>query len=82
MIANNEDDVFSVYSVSWEVHDGARWKKTSMVATPDKAKAEEAAVRVRTNPRARTRNVAITEKRVREVRTSLLPYWVPAGGAE
>lgn len=81
MTTSDQSDVFSVYKVSWEVHDGARWQKVAMVPTPDKADADEWAERMRINPRARTRNVTITEQRVREVRTAVLPYWVPAGDA-
>lgn len=82
MSDTDQPDVFSVYTVSWEVHDGARWKKTSLAATPNKARAEQWAEKMRTNPRARTRKVAITEQRVREVRTSFLPYWVAAGDSK
>lgn len=81
MTDTDPSDVITIYTVSWEVHDGARWKNQSLVATPDKDQADEMAERVRTNPRARTRKVTITEQRVREVRTSFLPYWVPAGEA-
>lgn len=82
MSAADSYDVYSVYTVSWEVHDGARWKKVALAASRDKAHAEEWAEKTRTNPRARTRNVVVTEQRVREVRTAVLPYWVAAGEGE
>ena len=78
MSATDRSDVITIYTVSWEVHDGARWKKVSLAAMTDKGHAEEVAEKVRTNPRARTRKVAIAEQRVREVKTSFLPYWVDA----
>jgi hypothetical protein len=72
-------DVFSVYTVSWEVFNGAKWEKSALAATPDKVAADEWAEKMRNHPRARTRKVQITEQRVREVRTAILPYWVAAG---
>ena len=76
MTAADESNVFSVYTVSWEVFNGAKWEKVSLAATPNKVNAEEWAEKMRTNPRARTRKVEISEQLVREVRTSFLPYWV------
>ena len=81
MTTTNQSDAFSVYTVSWEVHNGARWEPTAIAPTKDKAEAEAFAEKIRTNPRARTRKVEVTEKRVREVTSAFLPYWVPAGDA-
>lgn len=74
-----DPDVFPVYTVTWEVHNGARWEKVAITPTKDRAAAEDWAERMRTHPRARTRKVAITEEWVREIRTSFLPYWVKVG---
>lgn len=79
--AGEPDDIRAIYTVSWEVHDGRRWKPASLVPMTDKPTVEELAEQIRTNPRARTRKVTITEQRVREVKTAFLPYWVPAGDA-
>ncbi len=81
MTAPKQDDIRTIYIVSWEVHNGRRWKPTALAPMTDKGTAEATAEHIRTNPRARTRNVEVTEQRVREVTTAFLPYWVPAGDA-
>ncbi len=80
-MTTDPSDAFSVYTVSWEVHNGAKWEPASITPAKDKAEAEAWAEKMRNHPIARTRKVEVTEQRVREVTTAVLPYWVPAGDA-